>query len=122
MPVMIGVFMFIYKWPAGLFIYWFTSNLWTIAQQYAAERIVPVPVAVVPEPVKEKTTRARPTGQTPARSSGKTPGRPAGKTSARPAGKSGGKSSGEKTGQKGKATGSSSQRPNRGDGGPKSSS
>ena len=37
MPLMIGIFMFIYKWPAGLFIYWFTSNLWTIAQQFVLE-------------------------------------------------------------------------------------
>ena len=47
MPIMIGVFMFIGKWPAGLFIYWFTSNLWTIAQQFAAEKLIPLPVAVV---------------------------------------------------------------------------
>ena len=45
MPVVIGIFMFMYKWPAGLFIYWVTSNLWTIAQQFAAEKIMPVPVA-----------------------------------------------------------------------------
>ena len=31
MPVIVGIFMFIGKWPAGLMIYWFTSNLWTIA-------------------------------------------------------------------------------------------
>ncbi|OFW61245.1 MAG: hypothetical protein A2133_11165 [Actinobacteria bacterium RBG_16_64_13] len=114
MPVMIGIFMFVYKWPAGLFIYWFTSNLWTIGQQFAAEKIIPVPVAVVAPPVKEKTT--------PARSTGKTSARPPAKTSARPAGKSGGKSSGQKTGQQGKATGSKSQRQNRGDGGSKGSS
>ncbi len=41
MPVMVGIFMFIGKWPAGLFIYWFTSNLWTIAQQYVAEKLMP---------------------------------------------------------------------------------
>jgi YidC/Oxa1 family membrane protein insertase len=114
MPVMIGIFMFVYKWPAGLFIYWFTSNLWTIGQQFAAEKIIPVPVAVVAPPVKEKTTPARPTGKTSAR--------PPAKTSARPAGKSGGKTSGQKTGQQGKATGSKGQRQNRGDGGSKGSS
>ena len=47
MPIMVGIFMFIGKWPAGLFIYWFTSNLWTIAQQYVAERMMPMPVPVV---------------------------------------------------------------------------
>jgi YidC/Oxa1 family membrane protein insertase len=43
MPVVVGLFMFLYRWPAGLFIYWVTSNLWTIGQQYAAEKLVPVP-------------------------------------------------------------------------------
>jgi YidC/Oxa1 family membrane protein insertase len=113
MPVMIGIFMYVYRWPAGLFIYWFTSNLWTIAQQFVAEKIAPVPVPVAATPVKEKTT--------PARSTGKTSARPTGKTSARPAGKSGGKTSGQKTGQQGKAASSPGQRPNRGAGGPKSS-
>ena len=47
MPVMVGIFMFIGKWPAGLMIYWFTSNLWTIAQQYVAQRAMPFPVAAV---------------------------------------------------------------------------
>jgi len=46
MPVIVGIFMFIGKWPAGLFIYWVTSNVWTIAQQFFMEKVVPVPVAV----------------------------------------------------------------------------
>ncbi len=108
MPVMVGVFMFIYKWPAGLFIYWVTSNVWTIAQQYAAEKFIPIrePVAATPE--KEKTVSARPSAKTPAATTGK--------TTAGSAGKSGGKASGQKTRQQGKAAGSKSQRPNRGTG------
>lgn len=47
MPVIVGIFMFIGKWPAGLFIYWVTSNLWTIAQQVVAEKLMPLPAAVV---------------------------------------------------------------------------
>jgi YidC/Oxa1 family membrane protein insertase len=120
MPVVIGIFMFMYKWPAGLFIYWVTSNLWTVAQQYAAEKIMPVHVPVVAAPEKGKATPARTTGKTPARTTGKastgtggkTPARPASKSPARPAGKSGGKTSGGQAGQKGKATGSKGQRPN----------
>jgi len=38
MPIGIGIVMYIGKWPAGLFIYWFTSNLWTIGQQYLIKR------------------------------------------------------------------------------------
>ena len=120
MPVVIGIFMFMYKWPAGLFIYWVTSNLWTIAQQFAAEKIMPVHVPVVAPPEKGKATPARVPGKTPARAGGKTsagtagkaPARPAGKSPARPAGKSGGKTSGGQAGQKSKATGSKGQRPN----------
>jgi YidC/Oxa1 family membrane protein insertase len=113
MPVMIGVFMYVYKWPAGLFIYWCTSNLWTIAQQLVLEKFVPAPAPVTVMPAKDKPTPARPAGKAPARPSGKTP--------ARPAGKSGGKSSGQKTGQQGKATGGKSQRADGGAGRPKGS-
>jgi YidC/Oxa1 family membrane protein insertase len=42
MPVVIGVVMYVGRWPAGLFIYWVTSNLWTIAQQYVITRVIPV--------------------------------------------------------------------------------
>jgi YidC/Oxa1 family membrane protein insertase len=130
MPLMIGVFMFMYRWPAGLFIYWITSNLWTIAQQLVLEKVVPAPVPVLPSSDKQKSSPARPAGKSPVRPTGRTPARPAGKatpggaagkTPGPPAGKTGGKTSGEKTGQQGKAAGGTSQRPNRGAGGPKSS-
>jgi YidC/Oxa1 family membrane protein insertase len=128
MPIIVGIFMYMYKWPAGLFIYWFTSNLWTIAQQFVAEKIMPVHVVAIPD--KEKTTPKRPGGKTPVRASGKSSKQPAGKTQARPAGKaptrpagkSGGKTSGQKTGQKAKTAGGKSQRPNSGTGNPKGSS
>lgn len=90
MPIIIGVFMFIYRWPAGLFIYWFTSNLWTIAQQFVLEKVVPAPVPVLPSSEKQKTTPARSAGKSPARPAGKTPARPGAKPPAAkpPAGKS----------------------------------
>ncbi len=47
MPVIVGIFMYIGRWPAGLFIYWVTSNVWTIAQQLMAEKLMPMPVAAV---------------------------------------------------------------------------
>jgi len=110
MPIMVGIFMFIGKWPAGLFIYWFTSNLWTIAQQFAVERIspVPVPVPAVPEKEKGAKPKAKATGA-----------KPKSAASGRPAKKSGGKTGGQKTGKQGKAAGSKGQRPNRGTGRPK---
>lgn len=116
MPIMVGIFMFIGKWPAGLFIYWFTSNVWTIAQQYVAERIMPMPVPAAASSAKDKA----PAG-VPAKTGAKT-----GTTSTKPkapttqsAKKSGGKTSGQKTAAKGQATGSKSQRPNSGAGGSK---
>ncbi len=60
MPIIVGIFMFIGKWPAGLFIYWFTSNLWTIAQQYVAERMMPMPVPAAASSAKEKTPTKAP--------------------------------------------------------------
>ncbi len=119
MPIIVGIFMFIGKWPAGLFIYWFTSNLWTIAQQYVAERMMPVPVHVAPSSVKDKTPAKAPP-KAPAKT-GTAPAKPKA-SSTQPAKKTGGKTSGQKTAAKGQATGSKSQRPDGGTGGSKSSS
>ena len=118
MPIIVGVFMFMGKWPAGLFIYWFTSNLWTIAQQYVAERMMPVPVLVAATSAKEKAPV-----RTPAKAVTKAgPISPKAKApSTQPAKQSGGKTSGQRTSAKGQAAGSKSQRPNRGDGGSKGS-
>jgi YidC/Oxa1 family membrane protein insertase len=101
MPVIVGIFMFVYKWPAGLFIYWFTSNLWTIAQQFVLEKVVPAPVPVTSASGKgSAATRApggtarsasgkdagkglgKDAGKAPVKSSGKTPGKSSGKTGA----------------------------------------
>lgn len=43
MPIGIGVITYIGKWPAGLLLYWFTSNVWTIAQQAVIMRLVKAP-------------------------------------------------------------------------------
>lgn len=40
---------FIIKFPAGLILYWITTNFWTIGQAYVIQRIVPPPVAATPE-------------------------------------------------------------------------
>lgn len=115
MPVIVGIFMFVGKWPAGLFIYWFTSNLWTIAQQYVAEKVMPVPVAVIASPEKGTPAKAKSAKATSAKTT------PTKAASPEPARKSGGKTSGRKTGKPGQATSSQSQRPKRGAGSAKSS-
>ncbi len=86
MPVVVGIFMWIYKWPAGLVIYWFTSNLWTIAQQFAAEKIIPVPVPVGVAPEKEKKQPERPIGKSRATQTGKARPATSGKPPAKKAG------------------------------------
>jgi YidC/Oxa1 family membrane protein insertase len=40
---------FILKFPAGLILYWITTNIWTIGQQLAIRKIIPVPVVATPE-------------------------------------------------------------------------
>jgi YidC/Oxa1 family membrane protein insertase len=40
---------FVINFPAGLVLYWITTNIWTIGQQLAIKKIIPVPVAATPE-------------------------------------------------------------------------
>ena len=40
---------FILNFPAGLILYWITTNVWTIGQQFAIKKLVPVPVMATPE-------------------------------------------------------------------------
>jgi YidC/Oxa1 family membrane protein insertase len=49
LPVVFVVIL--YRYPAGLLVYWITSNLWTIAQQYLIKRRMP-PLPPKPEPAK----------------------------------------------------------------------
>jgi YidC/Oxa1 family membrane protein insertase len=103
MPIMVGIFMFIYKWPAGLFIYWVTSNLWTIAQQFVAEKLLPV--HVVPAAAeKGKGAPGRPAGKTQSASSGKKPVGAGAKTPAKPGAKAPAKSGAKTSGKPGAKT------------------
>lgn len=40
---------FILNFPAGLILYWITTNFWTIGQQLVIKRIIPPPVVATPE-------------------------------------------------------------------------
>lgn len=42
---------FVINFPAGLVLYWITTNFWTIGQQYVIQRVIPAPVAATPEMV-----------------------------------------------------------------------
>ena len=40
---------FVINFPAGLVLYWITTNFWTIGQQYVIQRIIPPPHLATPE-------------------------------------------------------------------------
>jgi YidC/Oxa1 family membrane protein insertase len=40
---------FVITFPAGLVLYWITTNIWTIGQQYTIQRLIPAPVHPTPE-------------------------------------------------------------------------
>jgi len=40
---------FIINFPAGLILYWITTNVWTIGQQFVIQKVVPVPETATPE-------------------------------------------------------------------------
>jgi YidC/Oxa1 family membrane protein insertase len=42
---------FILNFPAGLILYWITTNVWTIGQQYTIQRLIPAPHVLTPEEV-----------------------------------------------------------------------
>jgi YidC/Oxa1 family membrane protein insertase len=66
--------LFIFNFPAGLIVYWITTNIWTIAQQQAIKRTTPeLPPLVIPDDSKPKRgARPVPAGATAAVSSGPT--------------------------------------------------
>ncbi|HEY6549797.1 MAG TPA: YidC/Oxa1 family membrane protein insertase [Solirubrobacterales bacterium] len=58
---------FILSFPAGLILYWITTNFWTMGQQYVIQRVIPAPVMATaaevqaskppPPPPKKKKRR-----------------------------------------------------------------
>jgi YidC/Oxa1 family membrane protein insertase len=42
---------FVIGFPAGLVLYWITTNVWTIGQQYTIQRLIPAPHVATPEEV-----------------------------------------------------------------------
>jgi YidC/Oxa1 family membrane protein insertase len=45
-PIIIG-------FPAGLILYWITTNVWTVGQQYVVKKVAPPPPKATPEAVAE---------------------------------------------------------------------
>jgi YidC/Oxa1 family membrane protein insertase len=42
---------FVLSFPAGLILYWITTNFWTIGQQLALKKVIPAPVVATPAEV-----------------------------------------------------------------------
>jgi YidC/Oxa1 family membrane protein insertase len=42
---------FVISFPAGLVLYWITTNFWTIGQQYTIQKLIPAPHVATPEEV-----------------------------------------------------------------------
>jgi YidC/Oxa1 family membrane protein insertase len=47
---------FIISFPAGLVIYWITTNVWTMGQQWVVKKVIPPP----PKPTEEEEVSAKP--------------------------------------------------------------
>ena len=62
LPVIFGIFILFYDFPAGLLVYWITTNVWTIGQQLVVRRLYPKPEPLViddsPKPARGKPVTA----------------------------------------------------------------
>jgi YidC/Oxa1 family membrane protein insertase len=43
---------FVINFPAGLVLYWITTNVWTIGQQYTIQKLIPVPQVATPAEIQ----------------------------------------------------------------------
>jgi YidC/Oxa1 family membrane protein insertase len=55
--MLVGVF-FVPTVPAGLSLYWITTNFWTVGQQYVANKVIPAPA--VPTPAEAMAAKPPP--------------------------------------------------------------
>lgn len=97
LPLVFGVMFFFWPFPAGVLIYWVTTNIWSVGQQLVVMKIINAREADEPEPVPEKTG-AKSKARAKAKTAGKTGGKNVGKTGSKPGDRS---QSGKK--QKGKS-------------------
>jgi YidC/Oxa1 family membrane protein insertase len=57
MPIMFVLFLF--RFPAGLFVYWVTTNVWTIGQQLIIKRTMPKPEELAAQAKAKPKKRSR---------------------------------------------------------------
>ena len=51
LPIIFGPIMVIYGFPAGLWVYWVATNIWTVGQQAVVKTFFPAPDVATPEVV-----------------------------------------------------------------------
>lgn len=107
MPLFLGVIFLIYPFPAGVLIYWVTTNVWTIGQQLVTKRIIQArevangEAAAIASPGKAGKSKAGPSA---AGGSGKGKGKGGGKaTGKKGQQKAGGKKKKKPAGSAGKS-------------------
>ena len=64
---------FIIGFPAGLVLYWITTNIWTIGQQFVIKKVIPPPETATPEFAAEARRRSHPRRRRGKRRSGASP-------------------------------------------------
>jgi YidC/Oxa1 family membrane protein insertase len=79
---------FIINFPAGLIVYWITTNVWTIGQQLLVKKLYPKPEPLDP---RDAVPEEKPARGKPATAAALTDGGSGGKAKAKPAGKAKGK-------------------------------
>jgi YidC/Oxa1 family membrane protein insertase len=66
LPVIFGIFILFYDFPAGLLVYWITTNVWTVGQQLVVRKLYPKPEPIVrddsPKPAHGKPVAAAAAG------------------------------------------------------------
>lgn len=60
LPVVFGIFIIIWPFPAGLLVYWITTNLWTVGQQLVVRKMYPKPEALDLGDPDSKPARGKP--------------------------------------------------------------
>jgi YidC/Oxa1 family membrane protein insertase len=78
---------FIVNFPAGLIVYWITTNVWTVGQQLLVRKLYPKPEPIGP---REAEPERRPARGKPATDGAEAEARPKAKASARSSGGNGG--------------------------------
>jgi YidC/Oxa1 family membrane protein insertase len=105
MPIVFGVMFLFMDFPAGVLIYWVTTNIWSVGQQLSVMKILKAREGDEPEPVVVDDTPAKKLKkkQAKSKSQAKAKEKSAGKTGGKNVGKSKQKSkSGSKSGSKSK--------------------